>query len=372
MENTEHIIAIRRRSTQEALEAFKAFMQLLEVEINERTQSDPKSIRQLSPFELEYYTLALLKELAPQTPFRASEISLNKAQHFPDIISERYYGLEVKSTKEDHWTSTGSSIIESTRTPSVEQIYLLFGKLGGVPSFRCRPYEDCMVNIAVTHAPRYLINMGLKPSETIFAKMGLSYDELRTNARSIDCVRNYYRKEALKQNKLEMPWWIGRDLEEGATGMTVRLWADLSREERKALRIQLFVLFPEVLLSDYRTAALWLCTRHAVLVHNARDSFSAGGAYTKLDGIELGYKVPHIFGELLELSSDIKAFLDNIPETFERELAMYRPELAGKSNLHIRFIDNLCTFFHAQAQARPQAYWIACEQWLREGKRLSK
>lgn len=62
----------------------------------------------------------VMKELCGRTPFRAEEIRLVSAQYFPDIIAEKYYGVEVKSTKENHWTSTGSSIVESTRDKNVE------------------------------------------------------------------------------------------------------------------------------------------------------------------------------------------------------------------------------------------------------------
>ena len=127
-----------------------------------------------------------MKELCGRTPFRVEEIRLVSAQYFPDIIAEKYYGVEVKSTKENHWTSTGSSIVESTRDKNVENIYMLFGKLGGkTAEFKCRPYEDCLSDIAVTHSPRYLINMELTKEQTIFSKMGVAYDQLRNAPDSI-------------------------------------------------------------------------------------------------------------------------------------------------------------------------------------------
>ena len=50
---------------------------------------------------------------------------------FPDIIAKRYFGLEVKVTKDNKWSSTGNSILETTRVDGVERIYMFFGKLGG-------------------------------------------------------------------------------------------------------------------------------------------------------------------------------------------------------------------------------------------------
>ena len=119
-----------------------------------------------------------LTECAKGTPFQ-NKIVIVSGQKFPDIVAAKVYGVEVKSTKEDHWTSTGSSILESTRIGGVERIYMTFGKLGGRPRFLSKPYEQCLYGIAVTHMPRYLINMELKENETIFAKMHIPYDELR-------------------------------------------------------------------------------------------------------------------------------------------------------------------------------------------------
>jgi hypothetical protein len=50
----------------------------------------------------------------------------------------------------------------------VEDIYVLFAKMGGkYPEFLCRPYQEVMCDIAVTHSPRYLIDMKLEAGETI-------------------------------------------------------------------------------------------------------------------------------------------------------------------------------------------------------------
>ena len=77
-------------------------------------------------------------------------------QRFPDIVAGQHFGVEVKSTKENKWVSTGSSIVESTRVDDVGSIYMLFGKLGGIPAeFRCKPYQNCLYDIAVTHSPLF-------------------------------------------------------------------------------------------------------------------------------------------------------------------------------------------------------------------------
>ena len=155
---------------------------------------------------LKSNTLGIVKELAHTYNLDEKAIQLNKRQAFPDIVAGEAYGVEVKQTKEDRWSSTGSSIVESTRSKGIDRIYLLFGKMGGNPEFKCRPYEECMEDIAVTHSPRYRINMELEPGQTIFDKMKISYEELRKKEDIIEPVRVYYKKRAQEKSKKEMPW----------------------------------------------------------------------------------------------------------------------------------------------------------------------
>ena len=226
----ENIITVRNRNLQKADEAFADFMFMLESYLNEKAAAIPGTYCDCKSKELENVVVNVMKELCGRTPFRAEEIRLVSAQYFPDIIAEKYYGVEVKSTKENHWTSTGSSIVESTRDKNVENIYMLFGKLGGkTAEFKCRPYEDCLSDIAVTHSPRYLINMELTKEQTIFSKMGVAYDQLRNASDSIEIVRKYYREKAIKAKKKAMPWWLGTSAEESLeehTDMNISLWVD--------------------------------------------------------------------------------------------------------------------------------------------------
>ena len=172
----ENIIQIRQRDIHAANEAFSDFMSKTEHYLNEKALSTKGLYQQCSGTELETVALGALHEIAPSTPFRKEDILLVSGAKFPDIQAGVYYGVEVKSTKTDSWTSTGSSIVESTRIKEVESIYMLFGKLGGEHAeFRCRPYEQCLSNIAVTHSPRYLIDMNLE--DTVFDKMKVEYNK---------------------------------------------------------------------------------------------------------------------------------------------------------------------------------------------------
>lgn len=213
-----------------------------------------------------------LDESSKGTSFEGT-IEKVSGQRFPDIVASNYYGVEVKSTKDDHWTSTGSSILESTRVSGVERIYMTFGKLGGRPiQFLSKPYEECLYGIAVTHMPRYLINMQLNPGETIFEKIGVPYDELRQMDNPIAPVARYYRSRLRPGESL---WWTGDSTDESVNA-TIRLWKNLSVDEKRFHTIYGCVNYPEVFGGNYDRYALWLTSQGVVDPH-IRDQFSAGG-----------------------------------------------------------------------------------------------
>lgn len=303
MKQEEHIIQIRQHDIHQADAAFAEFMKLTEDCFNERSSSTPTLYKNISPSELEVVTVNLLKEVSSSTPFRAEEIKLVAGHSFPDIMAETYYGVEVKSTNKDKWTSTGSSIVESTRDQFVENIYMLFGKLGGnPPQFRCRPYQDCLSNIAVTHSPRYMIDMELKDKseQSIFEKINVPYNEFCHREDRIDVVRNYYLSQALRRN--EMPWWVGKDTtKENKPIPDIRLMNSISAQERNCLKAQMFILFPQVINGNYNQAALWLCTCRYLLCLNLRDLFSAGGQWKSINGKKLETPLPAVLGHLKDV-----------------------------------------------------------------------
>ena len=231
MSTDEKIISIHKREINAVNKAFAEFMTLSEQEFNLRSQQNPKLYKGISPSRLEEVTRDLLRDVAPMTPFKPEDISLVSGHRFPDIMASDFCGVEVKSTKDDKWTSIGSSILESTRNVTVENIYMLFGKLGGnPPEFKLKPYQECLSEIAVTHSPRYLIDMELTKNETIFYKMGTTYDELRTSPEAIDKVRRYYRNKAQKENRYEMPWWITTDNVETSKPFNITLWKMICKQ----------------------------------------------------------------------------------------------------------------------------------------------
>ncbi len=274
---------------------------------------------------LEEDVCEALKICAKGTKFDGS-IELISGSQFPDIVAAKFYGVEVKSTIKNHWTSTGSSILESTRIQSVERIFMTFGKLGSPVEFRSKPYEECLSEIAVTHYPRYKIDMNLKKGETIFDKIGMSYDELRKLENPVEPVSRYY-KSRLKEG--ESLWWASDEkLEEQSVPMTVKLFSSLANEEKERILVILYAMFPQILgnKSDkYNKPALYLMTRFAVVNPSFRDMFSAGGQVDFKINSGFVVKMPAAFGRIAKYKDLIKETLsgtssETLSENWEIEL----------------------------------------------------
>lgn len=348
LNSDENIIAIRNRDISEANAAFAEFMQMTEDGFNERSSANPKLYKGISPSQLEEVTEQLLKEIAPSTPFRPEEIKLVSGHSFPDIMTEKYFGVEVKSTQSNKWTSTGSSIVENTRDSNVENIYMLFGKLGGTPpEFRCRPYQDCLSNVHVTHSPRYIIDMEIrdKQEKTIFEKINVPYSQFHKHEDKIEIIRDYYIQKSLMEGKHEMPWWVGKktiESDENDITPSISLMSNKSVMEKRDLKAQMAILFPQVLKGDYDSAALWLCTHRYLLDLHLRDAFSAGGQWKYLNGSLLRYPLPSVIGNLQLLMPFIKACLKTNKDL---EYLEFNPSLYGKTNKLDLWINQVCKLF---------------------------
>lgn len=264
-----------------SISQFSELMSKTDILLNYDAQQRPKYYAERGGNPLEDDVKAALDECAKGTPFE-NTIEKISGHRFPDIVAAKYYGVEVKSTKSNHWTSTGSSILETTRVSDVERIFMTFGKLGGNPiEFISRPYEACLSDIAVTHMPRYLIDMNLKPGQTIFDKIGISYDELRQMDNPIAPVSKYYRSKLKPGESL---WWTG-DSNNEVVSAKIRLWNTLDKAEKDFFTVNGCVRFPEIFRGLYDRYALWLTSQGIVDPH-IRDQFSAGGkeSYCLADG----------------------------------------------------------------------------------------
>lgn len=297
----------------------ESFLQLLSRSdrITKKKAADKPSVFvRMDPIRFEEELFSSFKEAAEGTAFEGS-IDLVSGQKFPDIVIQKNYGVEVKTTTQDQWTSTGNSIMETTRVSSVERIFLYFAKLSDNLDFKYKRYQDCLSDIVVTHSPRYKIDMNLKAGDTVFEKMGIEYDELRKLANPVAPYQSYMRKNMPKGREL---WWMGDDT---AVPSTVQLFNTLSVADKKRITIESMVLFPSVFGNDqqkFSQVALWLAGRHGVVNPSLRDTFTAGGLSSIVLG---GFKyqdVPRILKNL----NDIIFELADVIRLYDDEELLHR------------------------------------------------
>lgn len=279
-------------------------------ELNIHASNSTKKIETLLGRNLEPYVRDVMTELAVGTPFE-NTIELIGGQKFPDIVANKYYGIEVKTTTQNHWKTTGNSVLESTRVDDVERIFMLFAKLASPIEFRCRPYEEVLSEVVVTHSPRYLIDMNLKSGDTIFDKIKMPYDTLRKQENPIKPIVDYYRSKLKPGQEL---WWMDNN-EVGGT--TLQFWSSLNPQKKKELVIKGMILFPEIfgMFSDkFSRIAFWLVTVEKIVHPNVRDDFSAGGKGIYVIGNTVYQNVPQIFLKLFKYLPNIIGTIMQLPE----------------------------------------------------------
>lgn len=287
---------------------FLEFLELSRRAIVDKLRDGTEDVSRMSGDAFELLVFNEMCSLSEGTHFQG-ELIHTADREFPDIVAAGYYGIEVKATKKDGWTSIGNSVLESSRITSVEKIYILFGKLGGVPDVIYRGYEECMRGIAVTHYPRYQIDMKLVSGQSIFDHMNVSYDTMRSDKNPVRYVRNFYKSQMSEGDAL---WWID-DGDDSVPELSpvIRNYSSLDSDTRDGIKAELFILHPEILSNSsnkYKNVPAYLASRYGVVCANVRDIFTAGGQVIlqNVDGAE--FRAPQIVGELLRLAPliDIK------------------------------------------------------------------
>lgn len=234
--------------------------------------------------------------------------TLNFGHHFPDItlyIGEgeriRKYGLELKSTQGKNWRITGGSFFESVTDSDYEEIYVLFGMINKKTedhyTIKYRPYWQALSTIAVTHSPRYLIDM--ESDASIFSSLS-DYQAVRNldKGEKAKWIKQFLREHVSNSSEL---WYLPDQL-------APEDFASLSAEKKKMLIAEAYILFPNDLLkprsADYKQVAAYWVDRYYTMTTNIRDRFSASGK-KYLHGI----LVPHTIYTLSECSGEIKEML---------------------------------------------------------------
>lgn len=335
------IIAIRKTDKNRAEGLFGDLMQKTEDILNCRARKNnwATTAKSLNSTLLEKEVENAIKNACKMiTAFEENEVELISGHRFPDIVAEKFYGVEVKSTVSNQWKSTGSSIVESTRIETVDSIYMLFGKLGGsLAEFKCRPYRDVMYDIAVTHSPRYLIDMELTKGKTIFDKLKCDYDTFRKDPDAIRKVKSYYKSQARPG---QMPWWIDEnETEITPMPINIRLWNTLSNDEKNYLKTVLFILFPEVVIGNYNNAALWLVSVKGIVNHCFRDSFSAGGKVHPISWKPSPNGVPKVWKTLFEHRELIKNIIND--PSISPYIREYNPAIHKSKNMYESWVHQI-------------------------------
>lgn len=236
-----------------------------------------------------------------------------KAQEFPDIPMGRF-GIEVKYTENDTWRSIANSVSEGTRNTGVTDVYVIFGKMGGIPAIKWGRYEDVVMHVRTSHVPRFEIEMGAK--EPLFKKFGISYLEFQKLPMhdKMAHIRSYARGRLRPGERL---WWLEEDDKPShSLPLQVSLYMHLSQEEKRKLRAEGSLLSPMVVAGSrvknkYNDVVMYILTRHGILCPQARDLFSAGSVALRGDpergGIYIMRALRNIEAEMIKAA----AYLDD-------------------------------------------------------------
>lgn len=277
---------------------FCTLMERTDVLLNAEARKSSAYFRSRTWQELEEDVFNAMVFCARDTDFDGN-IKLISGARFPDIVVSDCYGVEVKSARSNDWTSTGGSILESTRHPNVGCIYLTFCKISEPVEFLSKPYESCLVEIAVTHYPRYKIDMRIPEGETIFDKIGIPYDTLRAMDNPIQPISQYY-SSLLREG--EQLWWAPDAQEEKSIPPMVRTWSALPINLKDEYAACGLAYFPEIASegnsSKYNRFSLWLITEKGIIHNNVRDTFSAGGRVKMRTSNEVLLTVPAVMGRI--------------------------------------------------------------------------
>lgn len=305
--------------------------------LNVNAKKGHYDVSKLTGKDLEPFIASEIRKIAKGTIFEDKIVEIG-GQKFPDLVIFERFGIEVKSTTQNHWITTGNSVLESTRVEGVDEIWIFFGKLGDVIEFKVRKYEDCLSEVVVTHSPRYLINMNLSEGESIFHKMKSDYDSVRLANPPLSPVLNYYRSK-LKPG--EQIWYLGTN---NSTSIVTRFWSSIPSAERKSLIVMAFTFFPEIFnrkrLDKFNNYTAWMVQCHSVVCNNIRDVFSAGGKKTIIvNGIVYNH-LPRILVNLVQnyLPEILDLISNTDTETLSKKWNIDKIENDSKIEIWIKII----------------------------------
>jgi len=249
-------------------------------------------------------------------------LSVNHKPHphvFPDIPLKEF-GVEVKFTSKDTWRSIANSVFEGMRDVNVKYIYLVFGKMGGVPEVRWGKYDDCVMHVRTSHVPRFEVEMTAEKS--LFSQLGITYEHF--SACSIEEKMNYVREYARNRLKPgERLWWLeDKEEQEHSLPLEVRIYMNLDQEEKRRLRAEAALLCPQIVMpsrskeNKYAGVVSYLLTYRGVLCPQARDLFSAGSVALRADGTRGGN---YISRALADIEYEMRSAAESLEDSLFKE-----------------------------------------------------
>src|SRR5258708_7076370 len=219
----------------------KEFEGILDLAVKQLNNEVRASKAYHAPDAFEKRVREVLEETAAG---RGIKISPSFHPHaFPDITANGF-GVEVKSTTKESWLSVGNSVFEGMRDPTVQRLYIVFGKFGGMPAVKWGRYEECITHVRISHAPRFVLEMDR--TAPLFDHMDVDYEKFSqlSSEEKMRHIRKYTRGR-LKQG--ETMWWLeDQPGEEKTLPLEVRVYMNLPQAEKKKLRAEAALLCPEV------------------------------------------------------------------------------------------------------------------------------
>ena len=225
------------------------------------------------------------------------------AHRFPDVIIKTPYGnwgIEVKSSKSKNWETLGGSINESTKVSGLNEIFILYGKnINNRVHVRIKEFSRCVKSVAVTHSPRYLIDMEIEDGNDIFSLLNTTYQSVCSHNQPFDIFKEYFKEKARKSNT---KFWFLSDDENERSSETYqelewKFFNKITPQERIKLISEAIILYPFDLFgysrSVYDNANLFFLGRN-VISNSMRDNFTAGGQINIY-----GYAVPQKYSLLM-------------------------------------------------------------------------
>lgn len=157
---------------------FESFMKKLDCKINKIYSHNPTLLSpKTTPTDFEKIVTFAITDIISKESISATVEYTEGGHSFPDIVIKFYngqtLGVEVKSSvqpnsKSNNWQILGNSILGSTRIP-VTDLYIYFIKINKNGFFtKYNRYENSVIDIAVTHSPRYKIDLSISPEESFF------------------------------------------------------------------------------------------------------------------------------------------------------------------------------------------------------------